>query len=668
MAISLRYKSFCMGIVLTSITWIVSLYLYINLSSNVFHVENKLYNNVTGDIQKHKFHGTHEYPSNVVEKMSAKQLKKITYKQMLKKTAMNEVENQLNALPDENRRPVKQNAKMAEVKFEMIGASTMINSGLEYDLGMVKSESDKKERDGGYKKFAFNVLVSNRLSLRRDLPDVRHPLCITKTYQTELPKASIVVCLYNEALTTLLRTIYSVLDRTPDYLLHEIVLIDDYSDSEILATDILSSLKNETKSKKVKLFRTDKREGLIRARMFGARKATGDVLTFLDSHCEVNTGWLEPLLNEIALNKKTVVCPIIDIINSDTFVYSASPLVRGGFNWGLHFKWDSLPAETFATKEDYVKPIISPTMAGGLFAIDRHYFAELGEYDAGMDVWGGENLEISFRIWMCGGSLKIIPCSRVGHVFRKRRPYNSPDGEDTMLRNSLRVAQVWMDDYKNYFLQTRYDAKRLDYGNITERVELRKRLNCKSFDWYLKNIYPELKLPLSKEEQQILKEKALANSGKMMYRKKKTHKPIGEYQFRLSGTDWCLQSEDDVTSKGSLLILRDCRKVNSQAWFETTIHEFVLAEMLCLDATEEFPRLAKCHEMGGPQEWKYTSKVGGALYNLAAGLCIGVKNPKLGEIAVMEMCKRSSPTQWDLVDWNENVNDGNDIHHDIDHL
>lgn len=106
----------------------------------------------------------------------------------------------------------------------------------------------------------------------------------------------------------------------------------------------------------------------------------------------MNKNWLPPLVSPISSNHTTVTVPIIDLISPDTFDYSPSPLVRGGFNWGLHFKWDNLPKETLNTDDDYVKPFKSPTMPGGLFAIKRSYFIELGEYDEGMSIWGGENI------------------------------------------------------------------------------------------------------------------------------------------------------------------------------------------------------------------------------------------------------------------------------------
>ncbi len=47
---------------------------------------------------------------------------------------------------------------------------------------------------------------------------------------------------------------------------------------------------------------------------------------------------------------------------------------------------------------DRTQPLRTPTMAGGLFSIDTEYFREIGTYDEGMDIWGGENLEMSFRV------------------------------------------------------------------------------------------------------------------------------------------------------------------------------------------------------------------------------------------------------------------------------
>lgn len=202
------------------------------------------------------------------------------------------------------------------------------------------------------------------------------------------------------------------------------------------------------------IVRAPKRVGLIRARLLGAENAKGQILTFLDSHCECTQGWLEPLLARIAEDRwqsyvvweiktcifnfthfcfRTVaVCPIIDVLNDQTFAYNKGiELFRGGFNWNLQFRWYAVPpSELNRRAKDVTAPILykirrgicfsffifghffrSPTMAGGLFAIDKTYFYHVGSYDNQMDIWGGENLEMSFRVRQSVMSLSLSPGS-----------------------------------------------------------------------------------------------------------------------------------------------------------------------------------------------------------------------------------------------------------------
>lgn len=461
-----------------------------------------------------------------------------------------------------------------------------------FDEKAFLAEKQLRAGEDPYREHAFNLQESDRLGSERTIRDTRHYRCAAVTYDSDLPSTSIIITFHNEARSTLLRTVKSVLMRSPAPLIQEIILIDDFS-SDPDDCQLLSQIP------KVRCLRNGRREGLIRSRVRGASAASSSVLTFLDSHCEVNSDWLQPMVQRVKEDHTRVVSPIIDVISLDNFAYlAASADLRGGFDWSLHFKWEQIPIEQKMARSDPTQPIRTPVIAGGIFVMDKSWFNRLGQYDTHMDIWGGENFELSFRVWMCGGSLEILPCSRVGHVFRKRHPYDFPEGNAlTYIKNTRRAAEVWMDEYKQYYYSARPSAQGKAFGSIADRLTLRRKLNCKSFRWYMENVYPELRIPEQEAVSSVLRQGAL-----------------------------CLEAQGPDS-----LVLSECRgtsssRPQSQRW--ELVEPLIRQQDLCL-AISAFSagskvRMEPCSGKEARQKWK---PKGPALQHLVSGLCLDSQPP-----------------------------------------
>ena len=129
-----------------------------------------------------------------------------------------------------------------EIPQEVLKFEGLVRSGLgDNGRGVVLSEEQTKEDISGQMKlYAYNKYVSDRISVRRLLPDTRHRDCRSIDYNNnELPKTSVILIFCNETLSALLRTVHSVIDQSPPEMLHEVVLIDDGSGSDEI-TKVLS--------------------------------------------------------------------------------------------------------------------------------------------------------------------------------------------------------------------------------------------------------------------------------------------------------------------------------------------------------------------------------------------------------------------------------------------
>jgi len=160
-------------------------------------------------------------------------------------------------------------------------------------------------------------------------------------------------------------------------------------------------------------------------------------------------------------------------------------------------------------RSSIVEPYPTPVLVGCVTVADRRYFDGIGGFDAGLSVWGGDNIELSLRSWLCGGGAATHPCSRVGHIFKPFSFSFGGEKEKVIAKNNIRVVETWLPSRRDYYYASSfvYSYKRAEYTD-EERASLRERrdrllrggdgeppLRCSNFSWFLSNVLPELHAP-----------------------------------------------------------------------------------------------------------------------------------------------------------------------------
>lgn len=168
----------------------------------------------------------------------------------------------------------------------------------------------------------------------------------------------------------------------------------------------------------------------------------------------------------------TYFCDSSYYIDHSLFALALTAFVSAEFKWTT----DNTP---------YV-----PIMSGGLLAISRKWFFELGGYDSSMLGWGGENLDQSLRIWTCGGEIVSAPQSYVAHMWRDGTAKTKAKykvGAGDAIKNRARAVKAhlgrWYEEKTLTFPSFKqWRGRELDTSSITDAFS---KLKCENFEWYL---------------------------------------------------------------------------------------------------------------------------------------------------------------------------------------
>lgn len=241
-------------------------------------------------------------------------------------------------------------------------------------------------------------------------------------------RASILIAAHNEG--ELLWKTVAACQPAAKSLCAEIVIVDDAStdDSIDQAIQRFSGLR---------IFGFSSRLGPSPTKDRAARESSGDVLIFLDAHCNPEDGALERLVADIErLQGQAIIMPAIAPLDTEQWVNRQTDLGHGYVLELEECQWKWLSIDRMRTNGEFFE---SPSLIGCCVVLARRLYDKLRGFDPDMYGWGVEDVDLGVKSWIMGHPVLHDPKAVVGHRFQKAFTTYSVS-EHFIVANRLRMA------------------------------------------------------------------------------------------------------------------------------------------------------------------------------------------------------------------------------------
>lgn len=163
-------------------------------------------------------------------------------------------------------------------------------------------------------------------------------------------------------------------------------------------------------------------------------------------------------------------------------------------------------------------------------------------------------------------------------------------------------------------------------GDLTHRKQLRQKLRCKSFKWYLENVYPEKFIP---------------------------DENVFAYGQVRNKYDMCLDDLQLSDDKVGPLGLYQCHPYLAMSqFFSLSAKGELRKEAFCAEASKNTNvQLTECHSHKREQYWIYYKN--GTIYNPSLNKCLSSKGVQSGGGLIVDECKKNTFQKWNFTYMNK---------------